>query len=162
TQLEDGYLRWLVKSCDNEYLVGEAREELAWRGERWVDAAIVLRDIEEAVTARVSDDPNLDHEAAALVGDHLLDVFAAVRQLLGVRRIFAWRNNSGGFALGTGKARRFVRAGLTGSADILGVLPGSGKLLAVECKSATGRLSESQRAFLDRVNAAGGVALVVR
>lgn len=46
-------------------------------------------------------------------------------------------------------------------ADILGIVHG-GKFLAVEVKSATGRISEAQREFLARVSVLGGVALVVR
>ena len=73
-----------------------------------------------------------------------------------------WRSNTGAAAYtnAAGK-RRFVRYGEPGIADILGVLPG-GRMLCVECKSATGRLRPGQEAFLGRVRAAGGLALVVR
>ena len=45
--------------------------------------------------------------------------------------------------------------------DIIGVAPG-GKFLAIECKSAKGKLSLVQEEFLERVDALGGVACVVR
>jgi hypothetical protein len=53
--------------------------------------------------------------------------------LLGLRGVFAWRNNSGAFVRDQGEARRYFRAGAVGSPDILGVLPG-GRFLGVECK----------------------------
>lgn len=82
----------------------------------------------------------------------------ACLQLLALRGIPSWRNNSGALAVG----KRFVRFGHPGSSDILGILAPGGRLLAVECKTATGRLSPAQRAFLDNVTRAGGLALVVR
>jgi hypothetical protein len=89
------------------------------------------------------------------------DVLASCLALLRLAGVFCWRNNSGAFALGEGKGRRFFRAGLVGSSDILGILAPSGKLLAVECKRPGGRVSEAQRHFLDAVTAAGGLALVI-
>ena len=85
-------------------------------------------------------------------------IVKACLQLLHVRGVAAWRNNSGALPVG----KRFVRFGTPGSSDILGLLAPSGRLLAVECKTATGRLSEAQRTFLGIVTAAGGLALVVR
>jgi hypothetical protein len=76
-------------------------------------------------------------------------------QLLALRGVFAWRNNSGAFVIREAGRRRFVRAGLVGGSDILGVLPG-GRFLAVPGN----RPTAAQRAFLDQVTAAGGLALV--
>lgn len=50
---------------------------------------------------------------------------------------------------------------MLGVSDIVGLFP-SGRLFAVEVKSATGRLSEHQRRFLDHINASGGVGIVAR
>jgi hypothetical protein len=75
-----------------------------------------------------------------------------------LRGVSAWRSNTGAARFGD----RFVRFGVPGVADILGVLPPSGRLLAVEVKGPGGRVRPSQRAFLDNVEAAGGLALVVR
>jgi len=73
------------------------------------------------------------------------------------RRIFAWRNNTGAAKTEDG---RFVRFGLPGASDILGILPG-GKFLAVECKrSSGGKVSPQQQAFLDRIKKEGGVAII--
>jgi hypothetical protein len=89
---------------------------------------------------------------------------ALVRACLGLLRLrgaFAWRNNSGAVVLGQGKARRFFRAGLVGSADILGLLPPAGRFLAVECKAGRNKPTAEQVAFLAAVEAAGGLAIVV-
>jgi hypothetical protein len=82
-------------------------------------------------------------------------------QLLALRGVFAWRNNSGAFVLGQGKDRRFFRAGVKGGADILGILPGSGRVLALECKIGRNKPTPDQTAFLAAVEAAGGHAAVI-
>jgi hypothetical protein len=83
----------------------------------------------------------------------------ACLQLLAAWRIPAWRQNQGALKVGG----RFVRfAGVNGISDILGVLPPSGRMLAVECKTPRGRLAADQAAFLDAVREAGGLSLVVR
>jgi VRR-NUC domain len=93
------------------------------------------------------------------------DVLAGCLEYLSLRNIPHWRANSGAAHLqhrdGTS---RFVRFGVRGQSDILGILPGSGggKLLAVECKAPRGRLSPDQAAFLEMVNGAGGLGIVVR
>jgi len=50
---------------------------------------------------------------------------------------------------------------IKGIADILGIAPG-GRFLAIEVKSADGRLSKEQRLFLRSVQDAGGIAFVAR
>lgn len=70
--------------------------------------------------------------------------------------VFAWRNNTGAAKIGN----RFIRFGVTGSPDILGVLPG-GRLLAVECKVKGNKLSASQEAFLDRLERSGAFVAVI-
>jgi len=87
-----------------------------------------------------------------------------------VRGLLAWRANQIPAPLKGGGFRRF--AGLKGVSDILALLPtgrdaigdeiAPGRLLAVETKSDTGRLSPEQAAFLDAVNRGGGLGLVVR
>ena len=79
-------------------------------------------------------------------------------EYLSVQGIYAWINNTGALPVGD---KRFIRFGLRVSADIIGILPGW-RFLAVECKSSTGRLSESQAEFLDAVRANGGLAVVAR
>ena len=76
---------------------------------------------------------------------------------LQIRGIFAWRNNSGALKIG----RRFIRFGLPGSSDILGILP-NGQFLAVECKREKGgKLSDKQVEFLSRIKQNGGVAVCI-
>lgn len=78
-------------------------------------------------------------------------------QYLHTKGIMAWRNNTGGVKVN----KRFVRFGQPGSADILGILPPEGRLLAVECKVGRNELTELQRDWLQRVASSGGLALVV-
>ena len=75
--------------------------------------------------------------------------------------VFAHRFNSGAYAVGEGKARRFIRFGFEGCPDILGMLKG-GSLLAIECKSPSGKLTDHQERFLDMVNTNGGMGFVCR
>lgn len=74
------------------------------------------------------------------------------------QRVMAWKNNTGATSTAGGG---FVRYGLPGSPDIIGVLPG-GKFIGIEVKTGAGRLSELQAAFRIAVENAGGVYLVVR
>jgi hypothetical protein len=55
----------------------------------------------------------------------------------------------------------FVRFGFVGCSDILGQLK-DGRLLAIECKAADGKLSPEQRDFLDQVRRNRGVAGTAR
>lgn len=86
------------------------------------------------------------------------DVVRSCLDYLKIRGIFAWRQNAGVIPLANGGVRF---SGLRGVSDILGILP-DGRFLAVECKSAKGKTSEHQDAFLDQIAANGGVACVVR
>jgi hypothetical protein len=95
------------------------------------------------------------------------DIVKACLQLLALRGVPAWRNNTGGrpWTDAAGKPR-LMRFGLPGSSDILGVVPAlaggrRGMFLAVEVKRPGGKLRPEQAAFLDRVRAAGGLALCV-
>lgn len=87
---------------------------------------------------------------------------AALNEVLRVLRAHpnvAWcrRMNSGAVKVDG----RFVRFGFVGCPDVLGQLR-NGLVLAVECKSRTGRLREEQAVFLDIVSASGGCAFVAR
>jgi hypothetical protein len=86
------------------------------------------------------------------------DVLRQCLEYLAVKGIFAWRNNTGAAQV---DGKRFVRFGIKGSPDILGVMP-DGRMLCVECKSATGRQTPEQRAFGEAVIARGGVYVVAR
>lgn len=84
-----------------------------------------------------------------------------ILKALGARDdVRVWRQN-------TGAARRrgggpLVRFGLPGQADILGLLVPSGRFLAVEVKTPTGRLSPDQRRWGAAIERAGGLYVVAR
>ena len=82
-------------------------------------------------------------------------------QYLKVKGIFAWRNNTGAAKAQYKGKRRFIRYGLKGSSDILGILP-DGRFLAIECKRKGTYPTKDQRAFLKQIEANKGVALLVR
>lgn len=88
-------------------------------------------------------------------------VLAAVRLHPKVARV--WRQNSGTFAeQNRDGSTRYVRANTAhGMSDLMGFLK-DGRVLAIECKSATGRLQPHQKEFLYKIVAAGGVAGVAR
>ena len=70
----------------------------------------------------------------------------------------AWRQNNIPVPLGNGRFRRAsVQPGIP---DILACAPG-GRLVAVECKSGTGRLSEGQRLFLTQLVECGALVAVI-
>lgn len=86
------------------------------------------------------------------------------------RVAWAWRMNSGAGHLAHPNkdkpgewiiSERFLRFGFPGMSDILGQLK-DGRLLAVEAKRRSGRLSDDQEAFLATVQKWGGVAVVAR
>lgn len=85
------------------------------------------------------------------------DVLKAVLAALRVHPVvgFAWRANTGSFEVG----KRRIRAGFRGQPDVLGMLR-DGRLLAVEVKRPGERPTPDQGAFLEKVRANGGVAVV--
>jgi len=74
--------------------------------------------------------------------------------------VLAW-NNPTGVGL-SADGMRPIRFGLLGSPDILGVIPGTGRFLGVETKTATGRLRDSQAKFRARFERCGGLYVVAR
>jgi hypothetical protein len=71
--------------------------------------------------------------------------------------IVLWRNNTGV------DLERRVRYGLgNGSADLVGLVRGSGRFFALEIKTPTGRLSKDQEAWGSVVRKKGGFCAVVR
>jgi len=97
------------------------------------------------------------------------DTVRAILQFLALHHIPAWRVNTGAAKIGG----RFLRFGSPGMSDILGIRVVHatslmkrpilvGRLLAIEVKTATGRVTPAQQAFLTLVNAHGGLAFVAR
>jgi hypothetical protein len=89
----------------------------------------------------------------------------ACLRYLALRGVFCWRASNHAVRRRKGGREFWAFHGLAGVSDVLGVLPRlddgrTGVLLAVEVKAPGGRVSPAQQAFLDRVNGAGGVAVV--
>lgn len=77
---------------------------------------------------------------------------------LWARGIFAWKAEK---ATGRGGRKHSSKFHMNGIPDILGVLPG-GRLLAIEVKTKTGRVSDSQREFIEIIQSKGALAFVAR
>lgn len=88
------------------------------------------------------------------------DLVRACLELLALRGIMAWRNNSSGVFDPVRKVFRTFQ-GMKGTSDILGLMNTSGRLIAVECKVGKNKPSPDQTAFLEAVRQRGGVAGVV-
>lgn len=71
----------------------------------------------------------------------------------------AWRQNNVAVC-DKGQFRRFV--GLRGVSDVIGFHRETGRFLAIEIKVGRDRLSAEQENFLQSVNRAGGLGLIVR
>lgn len=73
--------------------------------------------------------------------------------------VMAWRQNTGALKDSNG---RIVSFGLCkGSSDIIGIAPG-GIFIAIECKTANGRIRPEQQTFIDNIRRMGGRAGVAR
>jgi hypothetical protein len=83
-----------------------------------------------------------------------------------------WRNETSGAWVGrvihkagdqvTLNNAHMIRFGLAiGSSDLVGITP-TGRFLAVEVKTTTGRATKEQEVFIDAVRRAGGVAGIAR
>jgi hypothetical protein len=79
---------------------------------------------------------------------------------LKLKGIFSFRVNQIPAPAGKGGFRRFC--GTPGVSDIVGILPGHGRFLAIEVKKDVGRQSIAQMAFEDEVHRNGGAYLLVR
>jgi hypothetical protein len=74
-------------------------------------------------------------------------------------RVVLWRNNTGRLKSG----QRWVSFGLgAGGADLVGILKPSGRFLAVEVKTPSGRQTPEQVAWQRAVESAGGMYVVAR
>jgi len=85
---------------------------------------------------------------------------ASILRWLKHHDIFHWRSNNTGVWDPTRKLFRKSPNTMKGVSDILGVF--QGRLLAIEVKSAKGRISPEQEQFLSQINQEGGVAFVAR
>ncbi len=81
----------------------------------------------------------------------------AILDYLALKRVFHYRNNSGGF---TDANKHFYRFGATGSPDIICVI--KGQFVGIEVKAPKGKQSEHQKKFEQNVIAAGGRYILAR
>jgi len=85
-------------------------------------------------------------------------VVSACLKWLWYRGCYVWRNNTGALKTNEGQ---WVRFGLKGSADIIGVSP-AGRFLAIECKAPGQYLKPEQKAFRDTIEAHKGIYVMAR
>lgn len=69
-----------------------------------------------------------------------------------------WGNNSGAIKTEFG---RFIRFGLKGSADIVGIT-GEGIFVGVEIKTGKSRQSPQQKRFMEMIRSRGGIYILVK
>lgn len=89
----------------------------------------------------------------------------AIRVTLGgLPDLVIWRNQTGVAQYWDGAGKQmFVPFGLCkGSADLIGILSPSGRMVALEVKTDRGRTSREQKMFLELVRKMGGFGCVVR
>lgn len=87
----------------------------------------------------------------------------ACLEMLRASGCVAWRNNTGAMPVGGANGRRrFVRFGALGSGDIFAIIPPLGQFASIEIKTGRDDLRESQGAWMEQIENAGGFAVVVR
>ena len=93
------------------------------------------------------------------------DILRSIRLAIGGRDdVVIWRN-SAGLAEHTDRQGRRTKVpyGLCkGAADLIGIIKPSGRFLAIEVKTSTGKLRPEQKNFLRLIKSLGGVAGVAR
>jgi hypothetical protein len=104
--------------------------------------------------------PRARERARAGRGGHSALV-AAVVELLNVLPVVAWAAKFNTGQMRSPDGQRVIRFAFKGCADVLGQMA-TGEFMAIECKSATDTPTDDQRAFLERVDRAGGCAGWVR
>jgi hypothetical protein len=85
----------------------------------------------------------------------------AILAYLRSRGIPSWRCNVGAATFQDRRGgKRFVRFNPAGTPDILGTIPPTGRLIAVECKRLPNGPTPEQCEFLEMLRSAGAVAVV--
>lgn len=82
-------------------------------------------------------------------------------RILDLKGYNCWRQNNGGIFDPTKKVFR-ANSSTPGISDIIGYHRRTGQFLAVEIKSGKDKLTDEQKLFLENVEKAGGLALVIR
>jgi len=90
------------------------------------------------------------------------DILRQCLQYLQLRGVLCWRQNQGAISGTHNGKRRFLRfTSMEGVSDILGILPPTGRFLAVEVKRPGKNPTPQQAAFLGIVRQCGGLAVCV-
>lgn len=84
-------------------------------------------------------------------------ILKGCKQLLEMRRIFHFRQNTRVIRIGN----RLLKFSVRGGSDIIAIVPGSGRFMAIECKAPGAKPTPEQHAFLTAVHDSGGFAIVV-
>lgn len=84
------------------------------------------------------------------------DLVAATMEALTMRRVWAWRANSGTRVVANEGKRRVIKLSPPGTPDIIGIVPGTeGQLFGLEAKTSKGRLNANQKVWHAKAEAAG-------
>lgn len=84
------------------------------------------------------------------------EISKSILEYLTLRKVFCWRNNTGGFL---DKRDHYYKFGKTGSGDILG-LTKTGQFFSIEVKRPGKKPTDAQVEFMDRIAFNGGIAFV--
>ena len=96
----------------------------------------------------------------ALGGVPESEVVREVKEVIRATGLKLQRINTGCFAVGEGRNKRFIRTAEAGTLDFEGY-DNKGRFCAIECKRPSGgRLSPAQRERIEDINRKGGVAFV--
>ena len=89
-------------------------------------------------------------------------VIDEVKNVIKTTGLKVQRINTGCFAIGQGKNRRYIKTAEAGTCDFEGY-DNHGRFLAIECKRPVGgRLSPAQEERIKDINDKGGIAFVAR
>ena len=90
------------------------------------------------------------------------DIQNSIVQLLNLKGHFCWKTPNRGFKMDNGRGAWIASSTVKGVSDILGVQKSTGRLIAIEVKTLTGRATPEQIAFLEAINQRGGIGMVAR
>lgn len=89
------------------------------------------------------------------------EVIREVKEVIRITGLKLQRINTGCFAIGEGRTKRFIKTAEAGTLDFEGY-DNHGRHVGIECKRPIGgRLSDEQAARIDDINRKGGIAFVV-
>lgn len=82
------------------------------------------------------------------------DIQRQILDYLTIKRVFHYRNNSGGMTKIYNGRKMFMRFGEVGSPDIVCVI--NGQYVGIEVKKPGGKQSDNQKMFQEKLEQAGG------